>query len=96
VEASPYARCTKLLVARTVFSARRSIFCYRVFNPTDKTIGISTNTAIAMVSPVIVYEHVDPIAPSNEDSNFTIAETKKYWKKSRSRLKTLHSPETSG
>jgi hypothetical protein len=58
-EASPYARCTKLLVARTVFNARRSIFCCRVFNPTDKAIELSANTPVAMVSPVTVYEHVN-------------------------------------
>lgn len=74
VEASPYARCAKLLVARTVFNAKRSIFCCRVFNQTDRTIELAADTPIAMVSPVTVHEHTEAQAPNDDDSTLSIAE----------------------
>jgi hypothetical protein len=78
VEPSPYARCSKLLVARTTFNAMRNIFCCRVCNPTDKVIALVADTPIAMVSPVTVHEQTDEKTPIDEDNTWSIAEMRAF------------------
>jgi hypothetical protein len=68
-----------MLVARTVFNARRSIFCCGVFNPTDKAIELSANTPVAMVSPVTVYKQVNTTLLKDDDCNLTVAEMRQIF-----------------
>jgi hypothetical protein len=78
VEPSPYARCSTLLVARTIFNANRNIFCCRVCNATDKAIKLPADTPIAMVSPVTVHELNEEPTHIDEDSTLSIAEMRAF------------------
>jgi hypothetical protein len=78
VEPSPYARCSTLLVVRTIFIANRNVFCCHVCNATDKTIKLPADTPIAMVSPVTVHEPNEAQTPIDEDSTLSIAEMRAF------------------
>jgi hypothetical protein len=44
LENTPFARCRRMLVARTIFNPKRCICCCHVFNPTDRTIELPART----------------------------------------------------
>jgi hypothetical protein len=74
VEVSPFARCPQLLVARTVFNARRRIFCCNVLNPTERAIELPQRTPVARVAPIDIFQNKDEMTQKEEERNLTVAE----------------------
>jgi hypothetical protein len=74
VEVSPFARNPQLLIARTVFSARKRIFCCRVLNPTERTIELPRRAPIAKVAPFDILQNEEGSTRDEEDGNLTVAE----------------------
>jgi hypothetical protein len=74
VEVSPFARNPPLLIARTVFSARKRVFCCRVLNPTERTIEIPRRAPIARVAPVDILQNDHGLTQDEEDGDLTVAE----------------------
>jgi hypothetical protein len=73
VEVSPFVRNPQLLIARTVFSARKRILCCRVLNPTELTIELPRRAPIARVAQVDILQN-DQGLTQDEDGNLTVAE----------------------
>jgi hypothetical protein len=69
VEVSPFARNPQLLIARTVFSARKRKFCCRVLNPTERTIELPRRAPMARVAPVDILQNDHGLTQDEEDGN---------------------------
>jgi hypothetical protein len=80
IQPSIWAKCQQLLPAHTIFDARRSVFCCRVLNATDKKTCLSPRTIVAAAAPVNILES-EQETQTEDTSNvtLTVAEMRSEW-----------------
>jgi hypothetical protein len=74
IQPSIWAKCQCLLPAHTIFDAKRSVFCCRVLNATDRKICLSPRTIVAAATPVDIIKS-EPTLQTNDTSDTTLTVT---------------------